>query len=57
MDCIRRFCDVVDKKCTERCSLKEIQDYVESKKLPFGEGTVERMFDEACSGRGYISDK
>ena len=57
IDCIRRLADAVDKSFDERCSLQELLDYVKLKQLPFEEGAVERMFEDAISGRGYITEE
>ena len=56
IECIRKLADVIDTSYDERCSQEEIEDYVQSKQLPFEDGVVKKMYDEACSGRGYICD-
>lgn len=56
MDCVRKLCDAIDLTYSERCSLLEIQHFIEKKELPFEDGIVPRMYEEATSGRGYICD-
>ena len=41
----------------ERCDLPEIKSFVEKRQIPFEDGVVEKMFLEAASGRGFITDK
>jgi hypothetical protein len=48
--------DAVDKTFDERCSLQELKNYVKLKQLPFEEGAVDRMFEDAIKGRGYITE-
>lgn len=48
--------DAVDKSFDERCSLQELKDYVKLKQLPFEEGAVQRMFDDAIEGRAYVTE-
>lgn len=47
MECVRRLCDAIDTSFDDRCALWEIQDYVNKKQLPFEEGIIEKMFEEA----------
>ncbi len=57
IDCIRRLADAVDTTFDERCSLQELKNYVKLKQLPFEEGAVDRMFEDAIQGRGYITEQ
>ena len=57
MDCIRKLADNIDTSMDERCDLPEIIDFVARRQLPFEDGIVTKMFHEAASGRGYITDK
>jgi hypothetical protein len=34
-----------------------LRDYVKLKELPFEEGAVDRMFEDAIRGRGYITEE
>jgi hypothetical protein len=57
MDCIRKLCDAMDSTFDERVSLAELKKFVleNSEKLPFEDGVVEKMFEEAASGRGFVT--
>lgn len=57
IDCIRKLADLIDTSMDERCDLPEIEDFVRKREIPFEEGVVEKMFHEAASGRGYVTDK
>lgn len=57
MECIRNLINVVDKSMDERCSLEELTEYVNMKQLPFEEGITTKMYEEARSGRGFVSKK
>lgn len=57
MECVRKLCDAIDTSFDERCDLWEIQQFIEKKQLPFPDGIVQEMFDDAASGRGYITKK
>lgn len=57
MDCIRKLADNIDTSMDERCDLHEIIDFVARRQLPFEDGVVTKMFHEAASGRGYITNK
>ena len=56
-DCIRKLCDTMDTTYDERVSLAELKKFVleNNQKLPFEEGIVEKMFEEAASGRGFVT--
>jgi hypothetical protein len=56
MDCIRKLADVIDTSFDERCDLSEIKDYVSRKDIPFEDGIVDKMYEEACSGRGFVCE-
>jgi hypothetical protein len=56
MECIRKLADVIDTSFDERCDMDEIEDYVRRKNIPFEEGVVAKMYEEACSGRGFVSE-
>lgn len=56
-DCIRRLADAIDTSMDERCDLPEIIDFVKRHEIPFEDDICEKMFLEAASGRGYITDK
>ena len=57
MDCIRKLCDTMDTTYDQRVSLAELKKFVleNNQKLPFEEGIVEKMFEEAASGRGFVT--
>ena len=57
IDCVRKLCDAIDQDCSELVQLKHLKKYVEKCELPFDEGIVEKMFDEASQGRGQISEE
>lgn len=59
MDCIRKLCDAIDTTFNERIELWEIQQFVElhRKRLPFEDGVIEKMYEDATSGRGYLSEQ
>ena len=57
IDCVRKLCDAIDQDCSDLVQLKHLKKYVEKCELPFDEGIVEKMFEEASQGRGQISEE
>lgn len=57
IECIRKLADQIDTSMDERCEIEEIEDFVRRREIPFEEGIIPKMFAEAASGRGYITDK
>lgn len=56
MECIRRLADAIDSSFDERLQIEELFKYVEKHQIPFEEGVVEAMYNDATSGRGYVCE-
>jgi hypothetical protein len=57
MECVRRLTEAVDLDYDDRCSLDELRTYIGLKELPIEDSVICEMFEEAISGRGFITEK
>lgn len=57
MECVRKLCDRIDRDFDDRLTHDELLEYVREKELPIEEETVQKMFDEAIKGRGFVNER
>ena len=56
MECVRKLCDAIDKDYDDRITLEELRDYIVTKELPIEEDVIQKMFEDAIRGRGYVNE-
>ena len=57
MECVRKLCDRIDRDFDDRLTHDELLEYVREKELPIEEEKVQKMFDEAIKGRGFVNER
>ena len=57
MECVRRLCDAIDLDYDDKISVEELRTYIVKHELPFEDDIPQKLFDEAITGRGFVTEK